>query len=83
MNANDVRSTSSRPPSEAIDYVVRGLTGMLVVVGAVLALFTTSLLEGSGGSGEIAIGIGLLVFAVWATLVTTFASGARFSRGGR
>jgi hypothetical protein len=75
MNGNNVRRTTIRPPSEAIDYVVRRLTGLLVVVGALLALLTTSLLEGSVAFGEIAIGIGLGVFAVWAALVTTFTSG--------
>jgi hypothetical protein len=47
---------------------------LLVVGGAVFALLATRGLEDAGSPSELAIGIGLLIFAVWATAITTVTS---------
>ena len=74
MNRSYVTRRTIRQPAEAIDHVVRRLTALLVVTGAVFALFATSALEDAGSPSELAVGIGLLIFAVWATVITTFTS---------
>jgi hypothetical protein len=74
MNRSNVTPRTIRQPAEAIDHVVRRLTALLVVGGAVFAMLATSALENAGSPNELAIGIGLLIFAVWATAITTFTS---------
>lgn len=72
MNRSNVTRRTIRQPAEAIDHIVRRLTALLVVTGAVFALLVTSLLEDAGSPNEGAIG--LLTFAVWAIAITTFTS---------
>jgi hypothetical protein len=74
MNRSKTASRTIRQPAEAIDHVIRRLTALLVVAGAVFASFATSALEDAGSPNELAVGIGLLIFAVWATVITTFTS---------
>jgi hypothetical protein len=74
MNRSNVTRRTIRQPGEAIDHVVRRLTALLVVAGAVFALLATSALEDAGSPSELAVGLGLLIFAIWATVITTFAS---------
>jgi hypothetical protein len=74
MNRSNVTRRTIRQPAEAIDHVVRRVTALLVVGGAVFSLLATSALEDAGTPIELAIGIGLLIFAVWATVITTVTS---------
>jgi hypothetical protein len=74
MNRSNVARRTIRQPAEVIDHVVRRLTALLVVTGAVFALIATTALEDAGSPSEVAVGIGLLTFAIWATLITTFTS---------
>ncbi len=74
MNRSDVALRTIRQPAEAIDHVVRRITALLVVSGALFAALATSALEDAGSPNELAIGTGLLIFAVWAIVVTTFTS---------
>jgi len=75
MNRSNVTRRTIRHPAEAIDHVVRRLTALLVVTGAGFALLATSALEHAGSPSELAVGIGLLIFAIWATFITTFTNG--------
>jgi hypothetical protein len=74
MSRSNVTRRSIGRPAEAIDHVVRRLTALLVVSGAVFALLATTALEDAGSPSELAVGIGLLIFAIWATVITTFTS---------
>jgi hypothetical protein len=74
MNHSNVTRRTIRQPAEAIDHVVRRLTALLVIAGAVFALLATSAVEDAGSPSELAVGVGLLLFAIWATLITTFTS---------
>lgn len=74
MNRSNVTRRTIRQPGEAIDHVVRRLTALLVVTGAVFGLLATSALEDAGSPSDLAVGLGLLIFAIWATVITTFTS---------
>ena len=73
MNRSNVTRRTIRQPGEAIDHVVRRLTALLVVTGAVFGLLARAL-EDAGSPSDLAVGLGLLIFAIWATVITTFTS---------